>query len=92
MKTTKVYLDLDKARRIGSVVDYKEYMAQYDAGNDKMELLKGSPLIINVDGVYIYYSDIPYLCDKCMRAFVISIHNNEQHIEYRWFQRDKKRK
>lgn len=89
MRTTKVYLNYSEALERGSIVDYKEYMQQYDSGDNKMELLKGSPLIINVEGTYIYYEDLPYLVDKKMRLFTVSIHNQERHIEYLW-RRDNK--
>lgn len=89
MRFVKVYLNYSEAVKRNSIVDYKEYMGQYDSNTDKQELLKGSPLIINVEGTYIYYEDLPYLCDKEMRLFVISIHDQEKHIEYLW-RRDNK--
>lgn len=89
MRTTKVYLNYSEAVKRNSIVDIKEYYKQYDADNDKQELLKGSPLIINVEGTYIYYEDIPYLVDKKMKLFAIAIHDQEKHIEYLW-RRDNK--
>lgn len=89
MRFVKVYLNYSEAVKRNSIVDIKEYYKQYDADTDKQELLKGSPLIINVEGTYIYYEDIPYLVDKKMKLFAISIHDQEKHIEYLW-RRDNK--
>lgn len=60
MKT--FYLDFKKAMRKNFVIDRATFFAKYSDENKKgYVMMKGTPLVRNIDGFLIYESDIPDL-------------------------------
>ena len=64
-------MDFYKAKNLGLFVDYKEYMKEYDAcptdidkGGHSYILKRGAPLVKNIEGFYIKFSDIKKLTRK----------------------------
>lgn len=60
------YLDLNKARKGGYLVDRKEYFDKYAVPGNKYEMLKGCPLVRSIEGTLIYDSDIESLFANIM--------------------------
>lgn len=52
----KIYLDYTLALKEEAIVDRKEYMTKYLAKNG--ELLKGAPLLINIEGTCVLASKL----------------------------------
>ena len=52
----KVYLEYVRIRKY--FVNREEYLAKYDSSRGNYKLLTGAPLLINVDGNYMYLDDI----------------------------------
>lgn len=52
-----IYLDYYKANK----VDLKEHYENYDNNRQTYNLLKGAPLLVNVQGSYINVNDLPNL-------------------------------
>ena len=58
---TTVYLSKKEAYEKGIVVDIKEYYDKYskEKRNNSYSMLQGAPLVINIDGTYVYLNKIP---------------------------------
>lgn len=61
-KVLNVYLEYAKAKPHFKSRD--EYFATYDGSPHTYKMLKGAPLLVNVDGHYMYLSDILNLIKK----------------------------
>jgi len=62
-----IYLNRYKAK----TVDLKEYYGTYDNNRQTYKLLKGAPLLVNVQGSYVEANDLPKLvCNKCNAIIV----------------------
>ncbi len=65
-----VLLNRRKAVKLGSIVDRETTLERYDNTDKYVTLLKGMPLLVNVDGSYVKAYDIPQL-----------LHNKEQSVK-----------
>ena len=57
---TTVYLSKKEAYEKGIVVDIKEYFNKYskEKRNNSYSMLQGAPLVINIEGTYVYLNKI----------------------------------
>lgn len=62
-----IYLDYYKA----NIVNLKEFYETYDSNRQTYALLKGAPLLVNVQGSYVKANDLPNLV--CNKRFVIIV-------------------
>lgn len=62
-----IYLDYYKAK----IVDLKEYYETYDSNRQTYAMLKGAPLLVNVQGSYVKANDLPNLVVN--KRFVIIV-------------------
>jgi hypothetical protein len=70
-----IYLDYYRAK----IVDLNEYYNKYDSNRTTYSLLKGAPLLVNVEGSYIDANALPNLV--CNKRFVIIV--NQYLLELR---------
>lgn len=84
-KSNIFYLDLNKARKENYIVDRKEYFDKYAAPNSKYEMLKGSPLVISIEGTLTYVNDIESLITGIMdRARYQRLVARGKNVTLRW--------
>lgn len=86
MRRKIVYLDLRKAQKENLIVNREEFMKKYDSGTYNMTMLKGTPLLQNVEGSYIYTTDILSLASIMDKAKIERLWAgiDKGYIEYRW--------
>ena len=63
-----IYLDYYKARK----VDLKAYYETYDNNRQTYKLLKGAPLLVNVQGSYVEANDLPKLVCNKRNAIIVN--------------------
>lgn len=63
-----IYLDYYKAKKI----DLKDYYRNYDNTNFSYKLLKGAPILVNVQGSYVEANDIPKLVVNKHFRFIVN--------------------
>ena len=76
------YLDYKKAKELGAIVDMKKYYEQYDVDTrSQYNLLQGAPIVINIEGTYVYLEKIPLLVQN-VPAFVTDSIRNIKYASY----------
>ena len=84
-----IYLDYYKA----NIVDLKEYYETYDSNRQTYALLKGAPLLVNVQGSYIKANDLPNLVVNKRFVIVVNqwllslrspIEKDGKPLDFRW--------
>ena len=78
-----VYLDYTLALREEAIVDRKEYMAKYMAKNG--ELLKGAPLLINIEGTCVLASKLVDLtkfksCKEKVNEYLVNLKQKDPNV------------
>lgn len=88
MRRIVIYLDLKKAKREKLLVNREEFLEKYDCGSPfRMGMMKGTPILQNVEGSYLYLTDIPFLMsfkDKIRYDRIAAGIEKGKYIEYRW--------
>lgn len=73
------YLDYKKAKKIGAIVNLKEYYEKYDDDNPRQyELKKGVPIVINIEGTYVYLDKI----EELVQNVPLFISDNLRSLKY----------
>ena len=74
MKT--FYLDYDKAKKLDAIVDMQKYYEKYDKDSrSQYKLVEGAPIVINIEGTYVYLEKIPLLVQNVPPFVYDSIRN-----------------
>lgn len=76
------YLDYNKAKKLNAIVDMQKYYEKYD--NDtrsQYKLAEGAPIVINIEGTYVYLESIPLLVQN-VPAFVYDSIRNVKYALY----------
>lgn len=88
MRKVVVYLDLRKAKKENMLVNREEFLQKYDCGRPfKMAMMKGTPLLQNIEGIYIHFTDLPSLMsfkDRIMADRISAGIEKGKYVEYRW--------
>jgi hypothetical protein len=97
MNRKTFFLDYDKAKKLGVIVDMQKYYEKYDVDTrSQYKLLTGAPIVINVEGTYVYLDMIPLLVQNLptfvsnnIRDIKYAINNDDADVvEYRWKRND----
>lgn len=67
-----IKLNLDKALREGFIVDRNKFFDEYDSNRQSYNLLKGAPLLISVEGTYVYVNNLPNLVVNKYQGFIVN--------------------
>lgn len=80
MKT--FYLSYKKAKELDAIVDMQKYYEKYDVDTrSQYKLLTGAPIVINIEGTYVYLDKIPLLVQN-VPAFVSDSIRNIKYALY----------
>lgn len=78
-------LDLEKALKEGYVVDRAAFFEKYSNKEKKgYEMLKGTPLVRNINGHIVLEADIPELLPKNQKFFHNNLVARGVSILYKW--------
>ena len=83
MKT--VYLSYEKAVDKKAVVDLEKYYEKYGIKGSRHKMMVGSPLVLNIEGTYVYVDSISDIMDnvpKCVSDYIRSLKCLNEDIEY----------
>lgn len=73
------YLDYKKAKKIGAIVNLKEYYEKYEDDSPRQyKLLQGAPIVINIEGTYIYLDKI----EELVQNVPLFISDNLRSLKY----------
>lgn len=77
-------LDLEKALKEGYVIDRAAFFEKYSKEKNGYIMLKGTPLVRNIEGHIVLEADIPELIPQKLRFFHNNLVTRGTTIFYRW--------
>lgn len=67
-----VKLNLEKATRDGLIVDRSKFFDEFDNNSQTYKMLKGTPLLISVEGSYVNVNNLPNLVVNKHQGFIVN--------------------
>lgn len=77
-KVINIKLSYYKARE--GIIDYKEYFSKYSVANNKYEMQKGCPQVLNIEGTYVLYAIVESLLTRNQKVDVF----NDRIVKFSW--------
>lgn len=87
---SKIYLDKNKRKQ--AICNREEYFLKYSKNTSRTNnysLVKGAPLVINIDGIYYYYDKLPVLYsngkyENYRRELLFPSNDSKDLVEFIW--------
>lgn len=67
-----IKLNLEKALKEGLIVNRNKFFDEFDSNRQTYNLLKGAPLLISVEGTYVYVNNLPNLVVNRHQGFIVN--------------------